>query len=74
MEIVRGARLEVETANGDHVVMRALGRPGRGRDVVVVWVCTEDEFKSAEIEGEQPHGIPWPLSAVRLLNDPEPAR
>lgn len=64
MQISEGALVEVVTASGTTVRMRALGGPARGRDFPVVWVCTEAEY---DAQGEDPDGvgIPWPLDAVR---------
>jgi hypothetical protein len=67
MDIARGTLLQVETASGDLATMRALGPPQQGRDFRVVWVCTEAEFIRAEQVGEEPHGLPWPYSAVRAV-------
>lgn len=41
--------------------MIALGRPVRGMDFPVVWVCSEEDFSDDE------RGLPWPLDAVRVL-------
>jgi len=70
MTIERGAVVEVTTASGEHVRMRALGKPIRGRDFPVLWVCTEEEFNRAETAADEADGLPWPLSALRVL---EPA-
>jgi hypothetical protein len=67
MEITSGTLLEVVTASGERVHMRALGGPMKGRDFPVVWVCTEREYVDAHATGSQPEGIPWPLDAVRPL-------
>ncbi len=64
MDIQAGTLLECETADGTYAVMRALGPPEQGRDFRVVWVCTPGEYDSS---GTQPEGVPWPLSAVRVL-------
>jgi len=70
MAIERGILVEVTTAGGDRVRMRALGRPQRGRDFPVLWVCTEEEYVVATEADEEPDGLPWPLDAVHEL---EPA-
>jgi hypothetical protein len=64
MEIQAGVLLECETADGTYAVMCALGPPEQGRDFRVVWVCKPEEYESA---GTLPEGIPWPYSAVRVL-------
>jgi hypothetical protein len=56
--IERGRTVGVTTATGEKVVMRALGGPTRGRDFVVVWVSTEDEYQAALLEGREPDGLP----------------
>lgn len=63
MAIEAGARVEVTTALGEQVVMRALSGPERGHDFEVVWVATEAEYEVSE----QPDGIPWPADALRML-------
>ena len=70
MEIYPGMILEVRTATDETVAMRALRKPEQGRDFPVVWVCTEREYVRAEQAGDDPHGIPWPLDAVRVLEHP----
>ena len=70
MEITAGVTLEVTTASGARVKMRALGAPTQGHDFLVVWVCTEHEYERAQAEGDEPDGLPWPLNAVRLV-EPE---
>ena len=67
MAINRGDVLEVTTASGRTVPMRALGSPEQGRDFMVVWVCTEEEWTRATTDGDDPDGLPWPLAAVREL-------
>jgi len=47
--------------------MRALGRPQRGRDFPVLWVCTEDEYALASETDHEADGLPWPLDAVSEL-------
>ncbi len=66
MEIKHGALVEVITATGSTVPMRALGGPEMGRDFAVVWVCTEEDWEVYE----DPEGIPWPVTHLQLL---EPA-
>lgn len=70
MMIHVGDRVEVTTADGEQVVMRALRAPEQGRDFPVLWVATEAEYERAERAGDEPDGLPWPLNALREL---EPA-
>lgn len=67
MEITIGTLLEARTASGTTVRLRAVGAPRRGRDFPVVWVCTEEEYKRAQAQGDEPDALPWPLDAVTLL-------
>ena len=69
MEIQAGTLLDAETAGGGHVPMRALGAPEQGHDFRVVWVCTLEEYERARETGGEPRGIPWPYSAVRVLEE-----
>lgn len=67
MACAYGTRVEVVTALGERVVMRALGGPEPGHDFEVVWVATEADFEEAERGGRDPDGIPWPSDALRVL-------
>jgi hypothetical protein len=70
-QVIRsGSVVEATTAGGQLVRMVAIGPPIRGRDFPVVWVCTEDEWSRSQDENEAPDAVPWPLTAVRIL---EPA-
>jgi hypothetical protein len=64
MAITTGSRVEVVTALGERVQMRALSGPERGRDFEVVWVATEEDYDKS---GDQAEGIPWPVEAVAVL-------
>lgn len=64
MDIEPGMRVEVTTASGERVVMRALSSETDGRDMRIVWVCTEQEFEQA---GADAYRLPWPADAVRAL-------
>lgn len=68
MAIELGARVEVTTALGERVQMRALGGPEKGHDFEVVWVTTEADYEAAEESGAEPDGIPWPVESVRVLD------
>jgi hypothetical protein len=67
MAIAYGTQVEVVTALGEKVVMRALSGPEPGHDFEVVWVATEAEFAESERTEQDPDGIPWPSSALRVL-------
>ena len=64
MAIEPGTQLQVITASGQTVTVRALGHPEQGRDFPVVWVCTEAEYDQARLAGREPDGLPWPLHSV----------
>lgn len=67
MAIERGMQVEVTTALGERVPMRALGAPQQGRDFEVIWVATVREYDRAVATASEPDGIPWPVEAVREL-------
>lgn len=67
MAITRGDMVQVTTAAGDFVLMRALGPPVRGRDFPVLQVCTPDDWDRAQAAGNEPDSIPWPMEAVEEL-------
>jgi hypothetical protein len=69
MEIRRGDVVQAKTAGGDVIRMRALGAPQQGHDFPVVWVCTEGEWNRADAAGDEPDGLPWPLTAIAELED-----
>jgi hypothetical protein len=64
MEIEIGAKIEVTTARGERVLMRALSLPEPGHDRTIVWVCTEGDYADA---GDEAPRIPWPADALRVL-------
>jgi hypothetical protein len=69
MAIDVGTLVEAVTATGERVRLRAVGRPTRGRDFPVVWVCTEEEFQEADQGGRPAKGLPWPLDAIEAVAD-----
>jgi len=66
MTIEPGMVLEAKTAGGEEIQVRALGRPIKGHDFPIVWVCTEDEFQRSQESDTEADGIPWPLDAIRV--------
>ncbi|HVQ57375.1 MAG TPA: hypothetical protein VMS60_00570 [Solirubrobacterales bacterium] len=66
MEIKRGDQVVAASADGVDRELRALGGVVRGGDFAVVWVCTEQEWATAEGEGRDPQGVPWPAEDVKL--------
>lgn len=67
MSIQRGDLVDATTARGVTVQMRALGKPVRGRDFPVVWLCTEEQWARAKAANEEVAGVPWPLDAVHEM-------
>ncbi len=67
MAINSGDAVDVTTAGGQVVRMRALGHPIKGRDFPVLWVCTEAEWTRAHADGDEPDVTPWPLDSVTEL-------
>lgn len=66
MAIVSGDLVEVTTASGERVLMRALSGVMAGRDFEVVWVAMPEEWERAAREGDEPDGLPWPSDALRI--------
>jgi hypothetical protein len=56
-------------AAGDELPRRALGGPVQGSSSTVIWVCREEEWHTAQREGRQPGGVPWPVEDVRVRSD-----
>lgn len=71
MQIERGQRIVVRDAFGEDLERIALGGPKRGEDFPVVWVCRPEEWDSAQAEGREPQGVPWPREDVQS-RVPEP--
>lgn len=67
MAITRGDVVEATTAGGEQVRMRALGAPTQGYDFPVLWVCTEQEWRRAQVANDEPDGLPWPITAISEL-------
>lgn len=73
MDIHDGTFLACATAGGGEVTMRALGPVVQGVDFPVVWVCVPAEYEQAGTARNRPGGIPWPLTAVHVIEDDEPS-
>ncbi len=69
MEITRGTPVQVRTAAGELLPRRALGEIARGEDFPVVWVCRDEEWDTALLEGREPQGVPWPAEDVRIATE-----
>lgn len=59
-EIKRGDLVTCVLAGGGRATLRALGPPEMGRNMLVVWVCDEDEWN----DGDNGEGVPWPAKHV----------
>ena len=68
MAIEPGTLVEVTTALGEQVLMRALSGPEKGHTFDVVWVATETDYEVAQKEGGEPESIPWPAESVRVVD------
>ena len=71
MAISAGDRVLVETADGLELDRRATSSVERGRDFLVIWVCTEAEWAKAHLDGETPQAVPWPVEHVKALDEAE---
>jgi hypothetical protein len=65
--IADGTRLIVTTASGGRLLMIATGRPVRGRDFPVVWVCRPSDHGKLDVLPTWA-SIPWPLDSVELAD------
>jgi hypothetical protein len=54
---------------------RALSEPSTTEmGEVVIWVCTEDEYREARWEDRRAVGITWPAKRMRVSPSPDPWR
>lgn len=54
---------------------RALCAPSTaGTGEVLIWVCTEDEYREARWEARRAVGMRWPAKRVRVSPSPHPWR
>lgn len=68
-EVEHGAKVLASAADGTTRELRALGGVTAGGDFAVVWACSEREWETAEAEGREPVGIPWPADDVQLARE-----
>ena len=66
--IERGSRVLATNAFGEPNRRRALSGVVAGQDFPVVWVCREEEWEMATIEGREPEGIPFPAEDVEIAH------
>lgn len=62
-----GASVEVVTALGERVRMKALSEVVRGKDFLIVYVCDESTWAERESADPEIEGIPWPAEDVEVL-------
>ena len=54
---------------------RALSEPSTAETgEVVIWVCTEDEYREAHREERRAVGMSWPAKRMRVSPSPQPWR
>ena len=54
---------------------RALSAPSTAEmGEVIIWVCTEDEYREARREGRRAVGMAWPAARMRVSPSPQPWR
>jgi hypothetical protein len=54
---------------------RALSAPSTAETgEVLIWVCTEDEYKEARREERRAVGMRWPVKRMRVSPSPQPWR
>ena len=57
------------------VGFRALSEPSTAETgEVIIWVCTEDEYREARWEGRRAVGMTWPVARMRVSPSPQPWR
>lgn len=62
-----GDLVVARSAFGERLDRRALTGRVDGKEFAVVWVCREDEWAAAQLEGREPEGVPWPAEDVELV-------
>jgi hypothetical protein len=63
-QIQPGDLVTARTADGQFRRRRAITGVVDGLDFPVVWVCSPAEWDTAQAEGRQPEGLPWPAEDV----------
>jgi hypothetical protein len=54
---------------------RVLSEPSRAETgEVIIWVCTEDEYREADREERRAVGMTWPVARMRVSPSPQPWR
>lgn len=47
----------------------AVSGPQRGQDLMVVWACLVEEWKSATAAEREPDAVPWPAEDVEPISE-----
>lgn len=63
-EIMPGVRVVIRTANGDDLPRIACSGIEPGGTFPLVWVCSEEEWDTAQRQHRRPESIPWPAENV----------
>lgn len=63
----RGDKVRVLTAFGTYAEKIAVTGAIEGDSFRVVRLCSEEEWRAAEVEGREPTSSPWPADDVTVL-------
>jgi hypothetical protein len=66
-----GSRVLARSAFDELLERRAITSVQPGRDFPVIWVCSEEEWQTAKLEGRDPEGLPWPAEDVHPVDSQE---
>jgi hypothetical protein len=69
MAIGHGDRVLALNARGERNERIALTGIVRGRDFPVIWICRPEEWVTAQAEGCEPEGVPWPAEDVQPVSE-----
>jgi hypothetical protein len=62
--ITSGSRVVAIDVAGRRLGRRAVTGIVQGHEFPVIWVCSEAEWQSAQIDGRDPDAVPWPAEDV----------
>lgn len=65
--VIPGAQVVAVDISGRELERRAITGVVPGHAFPVVWVCSEDEWETAQAEGREPEGFAWPAEDVRVV-------
>jgi hypothetical protein len=63
--ITPGTSVRARARDGELLDRRAITGVVAGGDFPVVWVCRDEEWRTAQDEGREPEGLPWPAEDVQ---------